>query len=105
MAETCGVVAPSRLIGMVSDVASRLRDEAKHRQILISPPVLMAVKDAVTVEPVSRSTVSGVLWQHILQTKASRTKLAAVVGTFSLHSMDPRAQSGVLWDPGCRGIS
>jgi class 3 adenylate cyclase len=34
----------------VSNVASRLRDEAKSGQILISPRVLMAVKDAVTVE-------------------------------------------------------
>jgi GAF domain-containing protein len=40
-------------IGTVSNVASRLCDEAKPGQILISPRVLMAVKDAVTVEPVA----------------------------------------------------
>jgi class 3 adenylate cyclase len=34
-------------IGTVSNVASRLCDEAKPGQILISPRVLMAVKDAV----------------------------------------------------------
>ena len=39
-------------IGTVSNVASRLCDEAKPGQILISPRVLMAVEDAVTVEPV-----------------------------------------------------
>jgi adenylate cyclase len=36
-------------IGTVSNVASRLCDEAKPWQILISPRVLMAVEDAVTV--------------------------------------------------------
>ena len=35
-------------IGTVSNVASRLCDEAKPGQILISPRVFMAVKDAVT---------------------------------------------------------
>ena len=39
-------------IGTVSNVASRLCDEAEPGQILISPRVLMAVEDAVTVEPV-----------------------------------------------------
>jgi adenylate cyclase len=39
-------------IGTVSNVASRLCDEAKPGQILISPRVLMAVEDAVSVEPV-----------------------------------------------------
>jgi class 3 adenylate cyclase len=39
-------------IGTVSNVASRLCDEAKPGQILISPRVLMAVKEAISVEPV-----------------------------------------------------
>ena len=39
-------------IGTVSNVASRLCDEAKPGQILISPRVLMKVENAVTVEPV-----------------------------------------------------
>jgi adenylate cyclase len=39
-------------IGTVSNVASRLCDEAKPGQILISSRVFMAVKDAVMVEPV-----------------------------------------------------
>jgi len=39
-------------IGTVSNVASRLGDEAKPVQILISPRVFMAVKDAVMLEPV-----------------------------------------------------
>jgi class 3 adenylate cyclase len=39
-------------IGTVSNVASRLCDEAKPGQILISPRVLMAVEKEVAVEPV-----------------------------------------------------
>ena len=40
-------------IGTVANVASRLCDEAKPGQILISPRVFMAVEDAVKVEPVA----------------------------------------------------
>ncbi len=47
-------------IGTVSNVASRLCDEAKPGQILISPPVFTAVKDAVTVEPVGEFTLKGI---------------------------------------------
>ena len=47
-------------IGMVSNVASRLCDEAKPGQILISPRVLMAVEDAVTVEPVGDFMLKGI---------------------------------------------
>jgi GAF domain-containing protein len=47
-------------IGTVSNVASRLCDEAKPGQILISPRVFMAVKDAVTVEPVGELTLKGI---------------------------------------------
>ena len=46
-------------IGTVSNVASRLCDEAKPGQILISPRVLMAVKDAVTVEAVGEFDTQG----------------------------------------------
>ena len=48
-------------IGTVSNVASRLCDEAKPGQILISPRVLMAVEDAVTVEPVGEFELKGVV--------------------------------------------
>jgi class 3 adenylate cyclase len=48
------------VIGTVSNVASRLCDEAKPGQILISPRVLMAVKDAVTVEPVGEFELKGI---------------------------------------------
>jgi class 3 adenylate cyclase len=44
----------------VSNVASRLCDEAKPGQILISPRVLTAVEDAVTVEPVGEFTLKGI---------------------------------------------
>jgi class 3 adenylate cyclase/putative methionine-R-sulfoxide reductase with GAF domain len=47
-------------IGTVSNLASRLCDEAKPSQILISPRVLMAVKDAVTVEPVGDFELKGI---------------------------------------------
>jgi GAF domain-containing protein len=46
-------------IGTVSNVASRLCDEAKIGQILISPRVMMAVEDAVTVEPVGDFALKG----------------------------------------------
>ena len=47
-------------IGTVSNVASRLCDEAKPGQILISPRVLMAVENDVTVEPVGEFTLKGI---------------------------------------------
>src|SRR5580704_2396424 len=47
-------------IGTVANVASRLCDEAKPGQILISPRVLMAVEDAVTVEPVGEFELKGI---------------------------------------------
>ena len=47
-------------IGTVSNVASRLCDEAKPGQILISPRVFMAVENAVTVEPVGEFTLKGI---------------------------------------------
>jgi GAF domain-containing protein len=47
-------------IGTVSNVASRLCDEAKPGQILISPRVLMAVEDAINVEPVGDFTLKGI---------------------------------------------
>jgi class 3 adenylate cyclase len=47
-------------IGTVSNVASRLCDEAKPGQILISPRVLMAVEDAVNVESVGDFTLKGI---------------------------------------------
>ena len=47
-------------IGTVSNVASRLCDEAKPGQILISSRVLMAVEDAVNVETVGDFTLKGI---------------------------------------------
>jgi adenylate cyclase len=47
-------------IGTVSNVASRLCDEAKPGQILVSPRVLLAVEDAVTVEPVAEMALKGI---------------------------------------------
>ena len=47
-------------IGTVSNVASRLCDEAKPGQILISPRVFMAVEHAVAVEPVGEFALKGI---------------------------------------------
>jgi class 3 adenylate cyclase len=47
-------------IGTVSNVASRLCDEAKPGQILVSPRVRLAVDKAVLVEPVGEFTLKGI---------------------------------------------
>ena len=46
-------------IGTVSNVASRLCDEAKPGQILVSPRVRQAVEEAVIVEPVGEFALKG----------------------------------------------
>jgi len=47
-------------IGTVSNVASRLCDEAKSGQILITPRVRQSVEKAVTVEPVGEFALKGI---------------------------------------------
>jgi adenylate cyclase len=47
-------------IGTVSNVASRLCDEAKPGQILISPRVLTKVEHAVKVEPAGEFELKGI---------------------------------------------
>jgi len=47
-------------IGTVSNVASRLCDEAEPGQILISPRVLMAVEREITVEPAGDFALKGI---------------------------------------------
>jgi GAF domain-containing protein len=47
-------------IGTVSNVASRLCDEAKPGQILISPRVLTKVENAVKVEPIGEFELKGI---------------------------------------------
>jgi adenylate cyclase len=47
-------------IGTVSNVASRLCDEAKPGQILISPRVLMAVEKDIAIEPVGDFVLKGI---------------------------------------------
>ena len=62
-------------IGTVSDVASRLCDEAKPGQILISPRVLMAVEKDITIEPVGDFALKGIrrplTAYNVLATKAA----------------------------------
>src|SRR6202041_346283 len=50
-------------IGTVSNVASRLCDEAKPGQILISPRVLTKVENAIEVEPVGEFELKGFRWE------------------------------------------
>jgi class 3 adenylate cyclase len=59
-------------IGTVSNVASRLCDEAKPGQILISPRVLMAIEDAIIVEPVGEFAL-----KHIRRPLAAYNVVAA----------------------------
>jgi class 3 adenylate cyclase len=47
-------------IGTVSNVASRLCDEAKSGQILITPRVLTAIGDAVAVERIGEFALKGI---------------------------------------------
>jgi class 3 adenylate cyclase len=47
-------------IGTVSNVASRLCDEAQPGQILISPRVLLAVENSVTAEPAGDFALKGI---------------------------------------------
>jgi class 3 adenylate cyclase len=47
-------------IATVSNVASRLCDEGKPGQILISPRVFTAIKDAITVESVGEFALKGI---------------------------------------------
>ncbi|MGC2075065.1 MAG: GAF domain-containing protein [Xanthobacteraceae bacterium] len=63
-------------IGTVSNVASRLCDEAKPGQILISPRVLTKVENAVTVETVGEFTLKGIrrpmIAYNVLESSPSR---------------------------------
>ena len=54
-------------IGTVSNVASRLCDEAAPGQILVSPRVLLAVENAVSVEPVREMALKGIRRDAIAQ--------------------------------------
>ena len=71
-------------IGTVSNVASRLCDEAKPGQILISPRVLTKVENAVKVEPVGEFELKGI-----------RRPLAAynVVDLVSAKTLDAQSSS------------
>ena len=81
--DTCGWLSPYEIegrfdyaaIGTVSNVASRLCDEAKPGQILISPRVLMAVEKDVTVELVGDFALKGIrrplTAYNVLHTKAA----------------------------------
>ncbi|HZT28006.1 MAG TPA: response regulator [Pseudolabrys sp.] len=65
-------------IGTVSNVASRLCDEAKPGQILISPRVLMAVEEVVTVEPAGEFALKGIrrpmLVHNVLELTGARSE-------------------------------
>ncbi len=62
-------------IGTVSNVASRLCDEAKPGQILISPRVMLAVDKAASVEPVGEFALKGIrrpmMAYNVLESKSN----------------------------------
>jgi adenylate cyclase len=64
-------------IGTVSNVASRLCDEAKAGQILISPRVRQAVGKAIAVEPVGEFALKGIrrpmTAYNVLESSASKS--------------------------------
>jgi len=64
-------------IGMVSSIASRLCDEAKPGQILVSPRVLVAVEQVVTVETVGEFALKGIrrpmMTYNVLASSASQS--------------------------------
>jgi adenylate cyclase len=59
-------------VGTVSNVASRLCDEAKPGQILISPRVLTKVENAVKIEPVGEFAPHGAVRSVNRQIEAGR---------------------------------
>jgi len=63
-------------IGTVSNVASRLCDEAKPGQILISPRVMLAVEKAVAVEQIGEFALKGIrrpmMAYNVLSSAANR---------------------------------
>jgi len=73
-------------IGTVSNVASRLCDEAKPGQILISPRVRQAVEKAVMVEPVGEFTLKGIRRPlpayNVLECSPFETELMSVLAGF-----------------------
>jgi class 3 adenylate cyclase len=64
-------------IGTVSNIASRLCDEAKPGQILISPRVRQAVEKAVTIEQIGEFSLKGIrrpmLAYNVLAASASKS--------------------------------
>ena len=75
-------------IGTISNVASRLCDEAKPGQILISPRVLTKVENAVKIEPVGEFALKGIrrplaaynvvaaVWSNVLRRTTATGRLA-----------------------------
>jgi adenylate cyclase len=72
-------------IGTVSNVASRLCDEAQPGQILISPRVLMAVEKAVAVEAAGEFALKGisrpVIAYNVLRTTESAPYRVSPIGS------------------------
>ena len=61
---------------LVSNVASRLCDEAKPGQVLINPRVRQAVERTVAVEPMGEFTLKGIrrpMAAYVLESSLSRS--------------------------------
>ena len=61
-------------IGTGSNVASRLCDAAQSGQILISPRVLLAVENHVTVEPAGELTLKGISRSMVVHNVIGQTE-------------------------------
>jgi Adenylate and Guanylate cyclase catalytic domain len=97
-------------IGTVSNVASRLCDEAKPGQILISPRVLMKVENAVQVEPVGEFELKGIRrsrrlqrdwprWSRRLMPPWTARNLRSLLFAVSLDAIPP-PEAPALWPSG-----
>jgi adenylate cyclase len=82
-------------IGTVSNVASRLCDEAKPGQILISPRVLTKVEKAVTVEPIGEFELKGIrrAWRHIMWWQGRLARAGAALLRFCAEERPSRGES------------
>jgi class 3 adenylate cyclase len=89
-------------IGTVSNVASRLCDEAQPGQILISPRVLMKFEDAVKVEPVGEFVLKGIrrrtMWLGQSDLRAKPVPTALLSCRRREREASPRAD----WSPPAR---
>jgi hypothetical protein len=95
------------LLARCPNVASRLCDEAKPGQILISPRVLMKVENAVKVEPVGEFVLKGIrrplaaynVLSALLQRESSGRSFGETIANLFAPTCEHRAASRLLGGP------